>query len=210
MNIFGAIYYYLFYLPLSYLFQFLLGIFKNYLLAIIFLAIIIKIVIFPLTRKNIQTQKKMQKVQEEIKKIEEKYKTNPQKKAEEILLLYKKEKISFLGSFLIFFQLPVFFALYQIFLKETKNGNPHFFLGNINLAQPNYLLAFFAFFFQFFYLNLISKTQQRNLEEKIWRNLPLFATIFIFLKLPAIILVYWIFFSIFSIIEHRLFYVGEK
>lgn len=210
MNILSAIYQYLFYLPLSYLFHLLVGIFKNYFLAIIFLTLILKIIIFPLTRKNIRVQKNMQRIQEEIRKIEEKYKTNPQKKAEEVLSLYKREGVSFFNILLVFLQIPVFFTLYQIFLKETKEKNSYFISANIQLTEPNYFFALFAFFLQIFYLNLVSKIKKQPLSEKIWQNLPFLLTFFIFLKLPAVILFYWIFFNLLSIIEYRLFYAREK
>jgi len=64
---------------------------KNYALAIIVLTILIKIITHPLTRIQFRSMAKMQEVQPELKKIQEKYKDNPQKQQQEIMQLYKEK-----------------------------------------------------------------------------------------------------------------------
>lgn len=87
----------------------------NYGVAIILLTIIIKIVVFPITRKSYDSTSKMQALNPKIQEIREKYKDNPQKMNQEIQALYKKNKVSPLGGCLpLLLQMPIFIALYGL------------------------------------------------------------------------------------------------
>ncbi|OHA18910.1 MAG: hypothetical protein A2836_00790 [Candidatus Taylorbacteria bacterium RIFCSPHIGHO2_01_FULL_45_63] len=86
-------------------------------LAIVLLTILVKLVLFPLSRKAIHTQVRMKEIEGELQSVKEKYKDNKQKQAEETMALYKKKGVNpFSSFFLIIIQLPIIFALYRIFL----------------------------------------------------------------------------------------------
>ena len=91
---------------------------KNYGVAIILFTILIKIILLPITIKQQKTMKKTAKIQEESKKIQEKYKGNQEKINQEMLDLYKKEKMSpcsgcFSGIIQIILLLSVFYLVSQ-------------------------------------------------------------------------------------------------
>src|SRR4030042_4511612 len=81
-----------------YTLQFLYNIIKNYGWTIIFFAIIIKIVLHPLTRKSYQSMRKMKELQPDINKLKEQFKNNPQKLNQATMNLYKDKGINPMGG----------------------------------------------------------------------------------------------------------------
>ena len=108
-------------------------------IAVILITIIVKLILFPLTKKSIKTQLKIKQIEPKIKEIKEKYKNNREELAKKTMDLYKDNKINpFSGFFLILIQLPVLFALYFVFLKGG--------LPNINTEL---IYSFIAFILQY-------------------------------------------------------------
>jgi len=87
----------------------------NYGVAIIFLTIAIRLILFPLTAKQAKSMIAMQRIQPELKKLQQKYKGDRQKLNEEMMKFYKENKVNPLGGCLpLLLQLPVFWALYRV------------------------------------------------------------------------------------------------
>lgn len=86
-------------------------------IAIILLTIIVRALIYPLSKKSITTQIKTSEIAPELNKIKEKYKKEPEEQARRILALYKEKGVNpFSGILVIIIQLPIIFAVYSIFL----------------------------------------------------------------------------------------------
>ena len=113
----------------------------NYGVAIILLTVVIKIVLFPLTRKSFDSTIKMQALSPKIQEIREKYKDNPQKMNQETQALYKKEGVSPLGGCLpLLLQMPIFIALYGLLNNHFALRGAVFIPGWISdLSQPEYI-----------------------------------------------------------------------
>lgn len=128
-------------------------------IAIIILTVIVKLILFPLSKKSVQTQLKMRKLEPAMKEIKEKYK-DKQEQAKKTMEFYKKEGVNpFAGFLLILIQLPIIFALYKVFyssglpaistellysfvkIPESVNIN---FLGLVNIAGKSIVLALIA------------------------------------------------------------------
>lgn len=192
---------------------------KDFGLAIIILTIIFRIILFPLFYQSIKTQKLFEKIQPEIKKIQQKHKNNLQLQGKEIMDLYQRYKINPLQGFLpLFLQLPILIALYRVVLKGFRASElshlysfmPHpgtinpLFLGFINLSQPNLFLAILAGFFQFYQTKKMSQKKKEEgtfshfFQKKLILFFPLL-TIFILFKLPSALALYWVVISLFSI-----------
>ncbi len=87
----------------------------NYGVAIILLTVLVKLILFPFTRKSYESSSKMQQLSPKINELREKHKDNPQKMNQEMAAIYKKEGVSPLGGCLpMLLQLPVFIALYGL------------------------------------------------------------------------------------------------
>lgn len=151
-------------------------------LSVILLTIIVRLILFPLSKSAIKTQLKMKDIQKPIEEIKEKYKNDQQQMAIETMKFYKENDIKpFSGILLLFIQLPIIFALYFVFLKEgLPNINlnllysfvhaPEFvnpkFLGIFNLASKSIILALLAGATQFFQARLMIKKNDQTLVGK--------------------------------------------
>jgi YidC/Oxa1 family membrane protein insertase len=125
--------------------------------SVIILTIIVRFILFPLSKNAIKTQIKMKKIQEPLKELKEKYKKDQHAMAIEMMKLYKENDIKpFSGFFLLFLQLPVIFALYQVFLTgnfpsirtdflysfvQAPEQASVMFLGLIDITQKSILLG---------------------------------------------------------------------
>src|SRR5262245_7044803 len=103
-------------------------------IAIILLTIVTRIVILPLSLKQIRSMRSLQAHQPEIKKLQEKYKDDRQRMQRELMAFYQENKINpFASCVPLLLQLPVFFALFSLLrsneFKEELNAsgsNPDF------------------------------------------------------------------------------------
>ena len=99
----------------GYLLEFMYGLINNYGLAIIFFTIFIKILFIPFSIKQQKTMKKSAKMQEKMKIIQFKYKNNPEKMNQEVMELYKNEKMSpFSGCFTAIIQIVLLFSIFYL------------------------------------------------------------------------------------------------
>lgn len=186
---------------LLYLFYFLT---KNWGASIVLLSIFIYFVIFPFTAKSTKAMRKIQELQPRIEELKKKYADNPQKLNKEILELYKKYHINPLGGCLpLFFQLPVFVALYQVFFRfvELKKAS---FLWIKDLSLPDHAFKL-PFDYPLDYFNLlpiliviVGLIQQKITSSKApseQKSMGLFFMVFlgvIFYTFPACLTLYWL------------------
>ncbi len=114
----------------------------NWGVAIVLLVVLIKIVLYPFTRKSFESSSKMQALTPKINELREKYKSNPTKMNQEMAALYKKEGVSPFGGCLpLLLQMPVFFALYYLLNSEFSLRGAVFIPGWItDLSQPESIL----------------------------------------------------------------------
>lgn len=194
-------------------------------LAVIGLTVLVKLALFPLTRKSITSQAKLKALEPEINKIKEQY---PQKEvqAQKTLELYKEYKVNpFSGCLLILIQLPIIFALYYVFFKGL-DFNPKMlysfvqfpkimnmdFLG-IAMNGKSIVLAILAGVTQFIQAHLSTSlpkkdpnqtgfassfSQSMNIQVKY--ILPLLI-IFIGYKVSAAVAIYWVTSNTFTIVQ---------
>ena len=93
----------------------------NYGWAIIIITIIIKLITWPLQTKSFTSMQKMQKIQPEMKALQEKYKDDKAKLQQEMMLLYRKHGVNPLGGCLpMLLQLPIFFALFAALSRSIE------------------------------------------------------------------------------------------
>jgi YidC/Oxa1 family membrane protein insertase len=86
--------------------------------SIILMTVVIRLILFPLTAKQIRSMRRMQEIQPEIKKLQAKYKGDRQKLNEEMMKFYQENKVNPLGSCLpLLVQMPVFLAFDRMLYK---------------------------------------------------------------------------------------------
>lgn len=110
----------------------------NYGLALLIFAILIRLITGPLTKKSFESSQNMQKIQPELKKIQAKYKGDPQGLNRETMALYKKHKVNPLGGCLpILLQMPLLWALFVVFRTTIEFRGAPFFLWINDLSKPD-------------------------------------------------------------------------
>jgi YidC/Oxa1 family membrane protein insertase len=204
-------------------------------IAVILLTLIIKTILYPLGIKAARSQKEMEEIQPEVKKIQEKYKTDKEKQAKKIMELYKERKVNpFSGMLPLFIQLPILISLFQIFRRglETEEMkhlyafvNPpevvnYTFLGIIDLSSPNIVLAIVAAVGQYLQMKMISVKkkdgEKQDAAKAIQSQMILFLpgfTFIILLSMPSVIGLYWVITVAFSIFQQYIIkkeYKGKK
>jgi len=114
----------------------------NYGLIIILFSVLTKVAFYPLTRTSTQSMKRMQQLQPKIKELQEKHKDNKEKQSQEMMKLYKKEKINpMAGCLPLLLQMPVFIALYQALAHTIALRNTPFFGWIDDLSKPDALFT---------------------------------------------------------------------
>jgi YidC/Oxa1 family membrane protein insertase len=109
----------------------------SYVLAIFIFTLIIRILILPFNIKAAKSTRGMQKIQPEVKKVQDKYKDDPQKLNAEVMKLYKDNNVSVAGGCLpSLLPLPILMALYYVFM-EIQIGEPASFLWIKDLFAPD-------------------------------------------------------------------------
>jgi len=107
--------------------------------AVVLLSILIYLLLFPLSTKQMRSMKEMQALQPHIEELRRKYKDNPQRMNKETMELYREHKVNPFGGCLpLLLQLPIFFALYQAIMRSIALKGAHF-LWIKDLSEPDRL-----------------------------------------------------------------------
>ncbi|MFM2372784.1 MAG: hypothetical protein RIS85_2506, partial [Pseudomonadota bacterium] len=110
----------------------------NFGVAIILLTLIVRGVMFPIAQRQFASMAAMRALQPKMKAIQERYKDDKQKQQQEIMDLYKREKVNPLAGCLpIFLQIPVFFALYKVLTLTIEMRHQPFALWIKDLSAPD-------------------------------------------------------------------------
>ncbi len=150
-----------FYQPILNLLVFLYDIIPGHDLgvAIILLTVIIKLLLLPLSRSSIKSQKAMQDIQPKIDALKQKYKDNKEAMSRAMLGIYKENKVNPFSSCLpLIIQMPFLFAVFRVFRNGLTNGSldlvypfiarpesiNYISFGFVDLAQRNVVMAVMA------------------------------------------------------------------
>jgi YidC/Oxa1 family membrane protein insertase len=133
--------------PILWLLRTLNGLVGNFGVAIILLTVIIRGLMFPIAQKQFSSMAAMKAVQPKMKEIQERYKDDKQRQQQEIMKLYKDEKVNPLAGCLpLVLQIPVFFALYKVLVLAIEMRHEPFILWIRDLSAPDpaHILNFFG------------------------------------------------------------------
>lgn len=121
------------------------GFIPNYGFVLIVFAFLVKLIVYPLTKKSYQSTSAMQALAPEINSLKEKYKSNPQKLNQATMELYKARGVNPLGGCLpMLLQMPLLFALFQVFRTTIELRSEPFVWWITDLSSPDtiFLLPF--------------------------------------------------------------------
>jgi YidC/Oxa1 family membrane protein insertase len=161
--------------------------------SIILLTILIKLLFFKLTEKQYNSMARMRKLQPRIKTLKERHKENKQKFNEEMMALYKKEKVNPMGGCLpMLVQIPVFIALYWVLMESVELRQAPFMLWLQDLSSPDpyFILPAINAFAMFMTQKLSPTPGMDPIQAKIMKFMPLgFSVMFAFFQSGLVL--YW-------------------
>jgi YidC/Oxa1 family membrane protein insertase len=124
--------------PFFYLLSWLKSIVGNFGIAILLATVLVKAAVFPLANKSYASMSKMKKLQPEMERLKKEYPEDKMKQQQEMMALYKREKVSPLSGCLpVVVQIPIFFSLYKVILTSIELRHAPFFGWIHDLSAPD-------------------------------------------------------------------------
>jgi len=170
--------------------------------SIIILTIMIKAVFFQLSAASYRSMAKMRKVAPKMQAIKERFGDDRQKISQEMMKLYKAEKVNPMGGCLpILVQMPVFIALYWVLLESVEIRHAPFilWLNDLSVKDPYFILPLLMGVSMFIQQKL-NPTPPDPTQAKVMQWLPVVFT-FMFLWFPAGLVLYWVVNNTLSIMQ---------
>ncbi|WML36440.1 membrane protein insertase YidC [Clostridium sp. OS1-26] len=166
----------------------------SYGLAIILMTLIIRLILLPLNIKQTKSSIAMSELQPETKKIQEKYKNDPQRAQQEMMKLYKEKGANPLSGCLpMLIQWPIFIALYYVFNNLTGINGVHF-LWIQDLAKRDVVLAVLSGITTYYSGSLMMPTgDSAQAKQSATMNIGMsIFMIFISWSLKSALVLYWV------------------
>ncbi len=193
----------------------------NFGVAILLLTLCIKLAMFPLANKGYKAATQMRKLQPEMLRLKTEHPDDKLKLQQEMLALYRREKVNpASGCLPMLIQLPVFFALYKVLFVTLEMRHAHFFWvwQDLSAADPTNIFTAFGLIAwtppSFLHLGILPILMSLSMiiqmkqqpqptdptQAMVFKLMPYFLLI-VMAKMPAGLLVYWIFSNVLSILQ---------
>lgn len=180
-------------MPLMVGLQYINKVVNNFGWSIVIFTIIMRMAMFPLTRKSQQSMKELQKLQPEMDKIRKKYPNDRMKQQEEMYALQRKYKINPMGGCLpMLVQIPVFFAFYKVLAVsiELRHAPWILWIPDLSIRDPLLILPLVMGASQFLMQKLTPMAGADPTQAKMMQFMPLIFT-FLMVYFPSGLLLYW-------------------
>lgn len=197
--------------PIFYLLDLLYGFTGSFAISILLLTVLVKLVFLPLANKSYVSMSHMKAVQPKMKALQERYRDDKPRLQQEMMELYKKEKINPLSGCLpMLVQIPVFFALYKVLFVtiEMRHQPGLFWVDDLSAADPLLVTNLFGLLpftpvgflaiglwpvimgvTQYLQMRL-NPTAGDPMQQKVMMAMP-FVFVFIMAPFPAGLVMYW-------------------
>jgi len=178
---------------------------RNWGFAIILLTFLVKLVLYPLTHKSMQSMQEMRALQPEVEKLKAKFGEDKEKMNVAVMDLYKKHGVNPLGGCLpMLLQMPIWLALYATLQTSVElYREPFFWIRDLTAMDPYYILPV-AMGVSSFVTQKLSPQPADNAQAKMMLYMmPIFFT-FIMFKLPAGLTLYILVNNLLSIVQQQI------
>jgi len=194
--------------PMLWMINWLNALVGNYGVAIILMTIILRILIWPLTRKSYVSTMKMQKMQPELQRVQKLYANDKARLQLEMMRVYQTHKTSPMSGCLpMLVQIPIFFALYKALLISVPMRSAHFlWISDLAVMDPYFILPILmgATMWLQQYLQTPQTSNNGNdalaSTQRFMKWLPVIFTI-MFAWMPAGLVLYWTVSNLFGILQ---------
>ncbi|GEM81171.1 membrane protein insertase YidC [Vibrio superstes] len=196
--------------PLHWLLSMIQSVVINWGLAIIVLTFIVRGAMYPLTRAQYTSMAKMRMLQPKLTAMRERIGDDRQRMSQEMMELYKKEKVNPLGGCLpLILQMPIFISLYWALMESVELRHSPFFgwITDLSAQDPYYILPLLMGASMFMIQKMSPTTVTDPMQQKIMTFMPVMFTFF-FLWFPSGLVLYWLVSNIVTLIQQTLIYKG--
>ena len=214
--------------PLFFAIDYFFKFFGNYGLAIIAVTVCIRLAFFPLANYSFRSMGKMKLLQPEMTRLKELHKNDKMKLQQEMMALYKKEKVNPMSGCLpILVQIPVFFALYKVLFVTIEMRHMPFYgwihdlsdrdptsvfnlFGLIPWDPPSFLIIGawpIAMGLSMWVQQKLNPKPPDPIQQKIFAFFPIFLTV-ILAPFPSGLVIYWTFNNLLTLIQQ--YYIQRK
>ena len=191
--------------PLYFLLDFLHSVIQNWGWSIVALVLLLKIAFYWLNAKAYSSMAKMKAVNPKITEMRERLKDNPQQMQQEMMRIYREEKVNPMGGcFPIMIQIPVFIALYWVLLSSVEMRNAPWmgWIHDLSAPDPYYILPLIMTMTTLLQTALNPAPPDPMQAKMMWFMPLAFSVMFFFF--PSGLVVYWITNNILSIAQQWL------
>jgi YidC/Oxa1 family membrane protein insertase len=195
------------------------GVLPNYGWVLIVFAFLVKIVLYPLTNKSMQSMKEIQKLQPKIEELKVKYKNDPQKMSAEQMKLYKEHHVNPMGGCLpLLLQMPILIALFTVFRTTIELRHAPFIWWITDLSAPDTIFTLpFTIPIYGKHVNVLpiimalstvlqqklSSTASTNPQQKMMTYLMPIMFFFMFNQFPSGLNLYYTLFNILTVLQQK-------
>ncbi len=210
--------------PLFFGLDYVFDIVGNFGVAILIITVFIKLAFFPLANRSYEAMSKMKKLQPDMEKLREQYPDDKMKQQQQIMELYKKEKVNPLAGCLpVIIQIPVFFALYKVLFVTIEMRHAPFFgwVQDLSAPDPTTLFNLFGLIpwdppsllmigiwpilmgITMFVQQRMNPAPSDPTQQMIFTWMPLLF-VFILAGFPAGLVIYWAWNNLLSVLQQGL------
>ncbi|MDP8033732.1 membrane protein insertase YidC [Pasteurella atlantica] len=180
----------------------------NWGIAIICVTIVVKTILYPLTKAQYTSMAKMRMLQPRLQEMRERFGDDRQRMSQETMKLYKEEKVNPMGGCLpILIQMPIFIALYWTFMEAVELRHAPFFgwIQDLSAQDPYYIMPLLMGASMFLLQKMSPTPVADPMQQKVMMFMPIIFTGF-FLFFPSGLVLYWITSNSITIFQQWLIY----
>jgi YidC/Oxa1 family membrane protein insertase len=182
----------------------------NWGLAIIIITLIVKGGMYPLTKAQYTSMAKMRELAPKMAKLKERFGDDKQKMSQATMEMYRKEKVNPAGGCLpLILQMPIFLALYWVFLEsvELRHAPFIFWIQDLSAMDPYYVLPVLMGISMYVMQKLQPMTIQDPMQQKIMQYMPVAFSVFM-AWFPSGLVLYWFISNLISITQMKIIFSG--
>jgi len=189
--------------PLFKLMQFMHSLVGNWGWSIVLMTLTVKMVLYPLTASSYRSMAKMRKFAPKMTQLREQFGDDRQRLGQEMMKMYKKEKLNPMGGCLpILVQMPIFIALYWVLMEavELRQSPFIFWIEDLSIKDPYFVLPLLMGASMFVQMQMQQQPSMDPMQARMMKFMPLIFT-FMFLWFPAGLTLYWFVNNVTTIVQ---------
>jgi YidC/Oxa1 family membrane protein insertase len=184
----------------------------NWGFSIIIITIVVKGLMYPLTKKQYESMAKMRALKPKMDALKERYGDDKQKMQKAMMEMYKKDKVNPMGGcFPLLLQMPIFLALYWVLLEsvELRHADFIFWITDLSAKDPFFVLPVLTGLSMWFLQKLQPMTMTDPMQQKIMQFMPVAMSLFFFI-FPAGLVLYWLISNLITLVQAKIIYASME